>query len=190
MTALVATAETAQDIAAVLDEFLGPVSDYSTEITALISACYALSSALRGLSTAIGDSRFNVRYHRISEDLHITLLSLEYTFNDIKRLFGGLGRPTHISQSAAYRSVWREIATHFERESGNSLWRRLEYYQSFLLVLACIVEGLAAVLSTKIDFGFTADFTLENNQTGMNSMICDIVLIVFFGYKMTVLQAI
>ena len=146
MTALVATAETAQDIAAGLHKFLGPVSDYSTEITALISACYALSSALRGLNTAIGDSRFNVRYHQISEDLRITLLSLEYTFNDVKHLFGGLGRPTHISQSAAYRSVWWEIATQFERESGNSLWRRLEYYQRFLLVLACIVEGFAAAL--------------------------------------------
>ncbi len=146
MNGLVARAEAAQDIAAGLNKFLGPVPKYSTEITALISECFAISSALRELSTAIGDSRYNSGYHEISEDLTITLQSLEYTFHDVKRLFGDLGRADYISQSAAYRSVWQEITAHFMEESGNSLCRRLEFYRRFLLVLVCVVEGFATIL--------------------------------------------
>ncbi|KAL8785318.1 MAG: hypothetical protein Q9195_008687 [Heterodermia aff. obscurata] len=56
---LLAQAETAQDVAAGLNRFLDPVPEYSTEITALISECFAISSALRELQTAIGDSRYN-----------------------------------------------------------------------------------------------------------------------------------
>lgn len=142
MAALVATAEAAQDIAAGLDKFLSPLPDYSTEITALISECFAISSALRELETAIGDSRSNRRYHQIIEDVRVTLQSLEYTFNDVRRLFGGLGRADYISQSAAYRLVWQDITAHFMEESGNSLCRRLGFYRRFLLVLACVAEGL------------------------------------------------
>jgi len=148
MNGLAARAEAAQDIAAGLDKFLGPAPNYSTEITALISECFAISSALRGLSTAIGDSRYNSGYHEISEDLTITLQSLEYTFHDVRRLFGDLGRADYISQSAAYRSVWQEITAHFMEESGNSLCRRLQFYHRFLLVLVCVAEGLAMILAT------------------------------------------
>jgi len=146
MTDLVARAEAAQDIAAALNKFLGPVPNYSTEITALISECFAISSALRELRDAIGDSRYNGGYHEISGDLTITLQSLEYTFHDVRRLFGDLGRADYISQSAAYRSVWQEITAHFMEESGNSLCRRLEFYRRFLLVLVCVAEGLATIL--------------------------------------------
>ncbi len=146
MNRLVARAEAAQDIAAGLNKFLGPVPNYSTEITALISECFAISSTLRKLSTAIGDSRYNSGYHEISEDLTITLQSLEYTFHDVKRLFGDLGRADYISQSAAYRSVWQEITAHFMEESGNSLCRRLEFYRRFLLELVCVAEGFATIL--------------------------------------------
>lgn len=146
MAGLVARAEAAQDIAAGLNKFLGSVPNYSTEITALISECFAISSSLRELNTAIGDSRYNRGYHEISEDLTITLQSLEYTFHDVRRLFGDLGRAEYISQSAAYRSVWEDITTHFMGESGNSLCRRLEFYRRFLLVLVCVAGGLATIL--------------------------------------------
>ncbi len=146
MAGLVAKAEATQDIAAGLDKFLGLVPNYSTEITALISECFAISSALRRLNSAIGDSRYNSGYHAISEDLHITLQGLEYTFVDVRRLFGHLGRAEYISQSAAYRSVWQELTAHFWEESGNSLCRRLEFYRRFLLVLVCVAEGLVTIL--------------------------------------------
>lgn len=146
MAGLVAGAEAAQDIAAGLNKFLGPVPNYSTEITALISECFAISSALRELNSAIGDSRYNSGYHEISQDLTITLQSLGYTFHDVRRLFGDLGRAEHISQSAAYRSVWQEITAHFMEESSNSLCRRLQFYCRFLLVLIYVAEGLATIL--------------------------------------------
>ena len=78
MATLIAHAETAQDIAAGLNRFLDPVPESSTEITALISECFAISSVLRELSTAIGDPRYSWNFHTISEDLEVTLNSLKY----------------------------------------------------------------------------------------------------------------
>ena len=77
MTTLIANAETAQDIAAALNNFLDPVPEYSTEITALISECFAISSVLRQLSTATADPRYIRNHHLISEDLDVTLRSLK-----------------------------------------------------------------------------------------------------------------
>lgn len=137
---MIAHAETAQDIAAGLNKFLDPVPEHSTEITALISECFAISSALRELTTAIGDSRFNRRYHEVADDITVTLRSLEYTFEDVRRLFGGLGRADHFSEAAAYRAVWTEITMWFQEESNNLLCRRLEYYRRFLLMLTSFIE--------------------------------------------------
>ena len=142
MSALIATAESAQDIAAALDKFLNPVSDDSTEITALMSECYAISSALRELNTCRGDLRVNWRYPQVDQDVRLTLQSLEYTFNDVRRLFGGLGSTVHPSQSAAYRAVWEDIKFHFRNESRNTFCQRLEYYRRFLLILAAFIQGL------------------------------------------------
>ena len=142
--ALLAQAETAQDIAAGLNRFLDPVPEYSTEITALISECFAISSAIRELRTAIGDSRFNRQYLEVQDDINVTLRSLDYTFEDVRRMFGGLGSAHHLSPASAYRSVWTEMTVHFQDESGNSLCRRLEYYRRFLLMLTCVVERLVA----------------------------------------------
>ena len=142
MATLLANAETAQDIAAGLNKFLDPVPEYSTEITALISECFAISSALRELTTAIGDQRYSRHLHLISEDLDVTISSLENTFDDVHRLFGGFGRINHISRGSSYRSVWTDITVHFQEESGNSLCRRLEYYRRFLLMLTCDIRRL------------------------------------------------
>ena len=139
---LIAQAETAQDIAAGLNKFLDPVPEYSTEITALIAECFATSSALRELTAAIGDPRFNRQYHEVKEDISMTIRSLDYTFEDVRHLFGGLGRTNHVSQASAYRSVWTDITVHFQGESGNSLCRRLEYYKRFLFLLTCVIERL------------------------------------------------
>ena len=127
--ALVASAETAQDIASVFHKFLDPVSEQSTEITGLISQCFAISSALRELSEVIADVGLPAD---VREDLQTLLRSLEYTFKDVHRLFGGVGRTTHISPSAGYRHVWREIETHFHDESRNTLQVRLKFYCKFL----------------------------------------------------------
>lgn len=140
--ALVATAEEAQDIASALNKFLDPVAERSTEITGLISECFAVSSALRQIATAIQDPRYSGRYSSILEDVQMALRSLEFTFNDVHRLFGGLGSLTHLSMTAGYRAVWRDIEDHFQEESRTSLSGRLEYFRRFLQDISCIViEG-------------------------------------------------
>lgn len=145
--ALIATAETAQDIAAGLHKFLEPVSESSTEITGLIAECFAISSALRELNDAVGDVRQNRKYATISEDVRLVLLSLDYTFGDVHRIFGGLARPNHSTMSSAYRQVWRDIENYFQQQSRNTLSVRLEYYKTFLQHLICImIEGLAMIL--------------------------------------------
>ncbi|KAL9044094.1 MAG: hypothetical protein Q9214_002744 [Letrouitia sp. 1 TL-2023] len=98
--ALVATAESARDVAICLDKFLEYLPENSTEITALISECYAISSALRELDTAKEDPRYSRGYGDVHQDVQIVRRSLEYTFHDVHRLFGGLGRSA-ISNRAA-----------------------------------------------------------------------------------------
>ena len=77
MGTLIANAESAQDIAAGLNKFLDPVPEHATEITALISGCFAISSVLRELSAAIADPRYIRNYDLIFQDLDITLNSLK-----------------------------------------------------------------------------------------------------------------
>ncbi|KAI4214341.1 MAG: hypothetical protein LQ351_003094 [Letrouitia transgressa] len=113
--ALVATAEGAREVAICLDKFLEHLPEISTEITALISECYAISSALRELNTAKEDPRYSRRYNNVHQDVQIVCRSLEYTFHDVHRLFGGLGRSA-LSTRAAYSSVWRDIDDHFWNE--------------------------------------------------------------------------
>ncbi|KAI4183291.1 MAG: hypothetical protein LQ346_006374 [Caloplaca aetnensis] len=137
--ALIAVAETAQDIAAGFNKFLDPVPEISTEITALISECYAISSALRELNNAKEDPRFAYEFDYVSRDVSTVRQSLEYTFHDVFRLFGGLGRPTHISNRTAYYQVWREIDDHFYEESHSSLCKRLEYNRLYLHEITCIL---------------------------------------------------
>lgn len=147
--ALIATAETAQDVASGFNKFLEPVSESSIEITGLIAECFAISSALRELSTAAEDPRNTRRYASITEDIRLILRTLEYTFDDVHRLCGGLGRPTYITVSESYRQVWREIETTFQLESRNSLCDRLVYYRRFIRQLISIIEGLA-ILSQQV----------------------------------------
>lgn len=145
--ALIATAETAQDVASGFNKFLEPVSESSTEITALIGECFSVSSALRELSRAVEDARYTRRYATITEDIRLVLLSLDYTFNDVHRLFGLLGRTTYITVSEGYRQVWREIETKFQSESRNSLCGRLVYYRRFIQELGYyMIDGCARFL--------------------------------------------
>lgn len=135
VAALIAVAERAQDIAAALDKFLGPVDDQSAEITALMAECLSTSSALRELDRRIGDFPYHRRYPHISQDLTTVKDSLNFTFTDVQRIFGALGR-------VAYGYVWEDLCDFFRTESGNPLRRRLEIYCIVLQELTCtLVEG-------------------------------------------------
>ena len=137
---IIAVAEKAQDVAAALDKFLGPLDDQSAEITALMAECLHTSSALRALDRKIGDFPYHRHYPEISSDLTTVKDSLNYTFDDVKKIIGGLGRVVVGVPRAEYGYVWQDLCTFFREESGNTLRRRLEIY--------CIVlEGLSDILT-------------------------------------------
>lgn len=136
--ALIAVAETAQDISAALEKFLVPVEDQSAEIAALMSICLSTSSALRGLDRIIGDFPYHPRYPDISYDLATVRRSLQFTFNHVQRLFGGLA----VLPRGEYIYVWRDLCNYFRAESGNSLYRRMEIYCLLLDGLSdTLIEG-------------------------------------------------
>ncbi|KAL8716252.1 MAG: hypothetical protein Q9220_000157 [cf. Caloplaca sp. 1 TL-2023] len=139
MASLIAVAESAQDIASGFNKFLDPVPEISTEITALISECYAISSALRELNTARDDQRFYREYEFVRQDVAAIRESLHYTFHDVHRLFAGLGRASAISKRTLYHQVWREIEEFFYQESRESLCLRLEHNRLFVTDLVCIL---------------------------------------------------
>jgi hypothetical protein len=167
MAALIAVAESAQDVASGLHKFLDGVPESATEITGLIAECFAISSALRELSTAIGDYRFNRRYELIAEDVRTVRLSLDYTFEDVLKLFGGLGRST-------YRQVWRDLDLHFQTESRNSLLTRLAYYRNFLMGLARIIAGLVLFQTSSIAHPLTFGVFLGYPSITQNMRIYNI----------------
>ncbi len=134
--ALIALAESAQDIASGFNRFLDPLPESSAEITALISECFAISSALRELNTAKEDPRYYLDYQYIYNDVAVVSDTLNYTFTDVTRLFGGLDRPFHVSRRTAFHQVWRETNDFFYQESHVSLCRRLEDSRIFLTELA------------------------------------------------------
>ena len=131
---MIAVAETAQDIAAALEKFLDPVHDQSAEITALIAKCFQTSSALRELTNTIGPFPYHPYYQEISYDLKTVKDSLVYTFKDVQRLVGRLGRVA-VPLRAEYTYVWEDICEYFQSESNNSLQRRLGIY-------CFVLEGL------------------------------------------------
>ncbi|KAL9070372.1 MAG: hypothetical protein Q9161_004930 [Pseudevernia consocians] len=137
--ALIAVAERAQDIAAALEKFLNPVDDQSAEITALMAECLSTSSALRELDRKIGDFPYHRRYPEISGDLTTVKDSLNFTFKDVQRLFGGLGRVAVVPR-AEYGYVWGDLCDYFRAESGNTLRRRLEIYY-------IVLQGLSYTLT-------------------------------------------
>lgn len=137
--ALIALAESAQDIATGFNRFLDPLPENSTEITALISECFAISSALRLLDTAKEDPRYYLDYEYIYNDVAVVRDTLDYTFTDVTRLFGGLDRPFHISRRTAFRQVWQEIDDFFYQESHASLCRRLEDSRIYLTELGYLL---------------------------------------------------
>ena len=123
-------AQDAQHVAAGLNKVLGPVPERKVDITALIAKCFEVSSSLHNLAEAVEDSRSSVTYKRISVDVHDVVHSLDHTFKDVHQIVGegfADAKKAKLSQSTAYRKVWRNIEDHFRRESGNALTRRLEY---------------------------------------------------------------
>ena len=138
---LIAVAEDCIDIAEALGRFLNPVDDESAEIAALIAECYSVSSALRKLDRTIGPFPNLRHFPDIAFDLRTVKDSLSYTFENVHRILGRLGRVAVIPR-AEYAYVWDDLCEYFYRESGNPLRRRLEIYGTLLQGLTdVLIEG-------------------------------------------------
>lgn len=138
---LIARAESAEDLASALTRFRDVIPEAAADITALITELFAVSTTLRELFRLHDDPRCERRYPIIVEDVQLTLYSLDYTFEDFRTLLGGLDRPGYLSNATNYRRVWRNILEHFQRESGDTLSRRLEICRAFLLQLKSELQG-------------------------------------------------
>lgn len=150
--ALTAFSETAEDIAAALLVFKEPVASQATEITALISELFAISSALLELDTAQRDHPYHRLRREVEGDQRTVLLSLDFTFKDVRRLLGGLGNPIYRSLRESYQGVWNAIDRHFHQQGHNALVRRLEYYTLFLMDLRTIVHGYVSLHTLRCCF--------------------------------------
>ena len=137
---LVAEAEKAQDIGAGFSKFLDALPDQATEVTALISELYAISSALRDLDTTVQSREYGANVGLIKEDLELVTLSLAYTLKDVFDLFGDIDTGTDLPTIGAYRQTWKDICLHFKAERRGTLCIRLEKYRRFILELGCIMK--------------------------------------------------
>ena len=141
--ALVANADTAQELAPALLRFQSHVPEVATELAALASELYGISSALLELRTACIDPRNVLDRLSIEDEKRIVLRSLEYTFRDLDRFIRKTEDSSYRTDREAFTDVWAQIESYFRRESNNSLLVRLRYYKDFIDHLIPIVEGCA-----------------------------------------------
>ncbi|MCJ1320252.1 hypothetical protein MMC15_005590 [Xylographa vitiligo] len=138
--ALVSTVENAEDIAVRFGRFANLLPEAREEITKSISI---LQRLVANVSDII--SVEDVADHYLLEDLvknwkTALLISLDFTFKDIHRLFGFLAGPRPPSVTNVYKSVWEKIADYFLAQSGETLALRLEQYSLWALFLSAITK--------------------------------------------------
>ncbi|KAI9815286.1 MAG: hypothetical protein M1827_002766 [Pycnora praestabilis] len=137
---LLGAAEDSQDVAAALNRFITAIPESSTDITAVISQLFGISSALRELH-AIFDTRQSGRTaYVIADDLRLALRSLTLTLDAVHQSFGQLASFPALG-AAAYRRVWTMIDLGFRREAGDNLCDRLEMYKVFINSLSDVLSG-------------------------------------------------
>ena len=139
--AVVALTEDAHDIAS---EFLF-FEDYlpaeaAADLSALATVLFGLKTALLDLHTHCRDPRNARATELIDEEEYVVTKSIEYTFQDIRRLFGGLARPSYRNERDAHRAVWKNINDFFQDEGSSELGIRLEHYQELVQLLTEIVQ--------------------------------------------------
>lgn len=130
-----AVAGDAKYVAAGLNKFLKPVPESKIEIEALIAKCFEISSALHSVSKAVKDTHGSATFKKVTQDVHDVVYSLDHSFKDVHQIVGegfADAKKTKISQSTVFRKIWKTITDHFYRQSGNTLYRRLEYCRLLL----------------------------------------------------------
>ncbi|TKA69419.1 hypothetical protein B0A49_05494, partial [Cryomyces minteri] len=81
---LIAQARNAEEVAAGLRIFLDEIPAQATDITAIISELFGVSSAIRALDNASDPSEYGRAFSTIREDLRLVLSSLRYTIRAVR----------------------------------------------------------------------------------------------------------
>ncbi|KAF2843271.1 hypothetical protein M501DRAFT_1012628 [Patellaria atrata CBS 101060] len=139
MDSLLDHARKAEDTAAGLCKFLDEVPQSATDITAIMSELFAISSGLRTLHNGLDYSRYGRYSTRIVEDLNLVLLSIQYTLASVKKSFG----QTRFKDSKGvppYKTILEDLQASCLDE-GSSLCERLEIYRVFIIGLFDVLRG-------------------------------------------------
>jgi hypothetical protein len=141
--ALLRTAQEADHIAAGLQLFLDHIPRRETDIDGCIQELLALSSAFKELERDFPD--YNTISSRITKDVELNVMSLRFTFRNVRIMFGETKSEKYSGQRP-WRRAWEELDYHLvEKEGGTSLLSRLETYSIFM---QCILGSLKGYFST------------------------------------------
>ena len=127
--ALRRTADEAESAAAGFKTFRAPLPEHFTEITALISDLYAISSSLLSLDDLSKDPRYRLSWPHVHLDVELVQSSLKYTVEDILHY---LQRVQTQASSDAYSRTWQSMNRFFWDQSQFSLATRLARYRTFI----------------------------------------------------------
>lgn len=131
---LIRFAKDAEDVASGLHTFRDSLPRSATRITATISELFALSSILREIDNAEGDTQFSSSFYRVQDDLNLLFPTLRRTLDATLDMFAR-------SRERPYQMVWDELGHKMERDEGIGLLERLEVYHDFLRAQADILQG-------------------------------------------------
>lgn len=134
---LIRFAKDAEDVASGLHNFRDSLPRSATRITATISELFALSSILREIDNAEGDTRFSSSFYRVQDDLNVLFPTLQRTLEAAFDMFSR-------SRERPYQVIWDELSHKMEHDEGIGLLERLEVYHDFLRAQADILQGQRA----------------------------------------------
>lgn len=138
-------AKKAEEAASGLSVFLGEIPEYSKDITGDIAELFAISNALRTLHDDLDLRQYGRSSGRILRDMDICLSSLDYTLEDVSKMFSESRRsarqhPGAFPGTPQYAQLW-EDACHDLREQGLSLPMRLQMYRTYLQGMSDALKG-------------------------------------------------
>ncbi|KAI1838296.1 hypothetical protein DTO013E5_2535 [Penicillium roqueforti] len=126
--ALRASRESADDVAAGFYTFRDPLPEHMSEISALLSELFAISSSLSALQHLAEDPRNRRYFEMIKPDLTVVQASFTYTIEDIGDIFRRLDGPD--ASPAMYKRTWAFMSRFFWDQSNYSLAARLAKYKT------------------------------------------------------------
>ena len=125
----------AEDVASGLHTFRERLPRNATRITAIIGELFALSSILREIDNAEGDTRFLLSFYQVQDDLNLLFPTLQRTLAAVFEMFSRAGE-------RSYQVIWDDLGDRMERDDGGmGLLERLELYHGFLKAQAHILQG-------------------------------------------------